>query len=589
VEIVEISFGMPCRKQFAFVTKHQFILNIDTMVKRRASDALEDDERGTKRHHQVNPDRLSRLSHELTLRVLSFLPVPDLITCQSVSRHLHRLAGDDQLWKALYYNRFVRPRASRIPGIHESGVPAESLWYSSKLSKWLDEDNLLRRERETHWKRQYKTRHNWTKGTCRVDEVPVSPEPLVPPTLLQMHDGIIVMADHVHGLRAWSSQSGRDMLATLKFPDKTSPPSALTLDSAPLSPSTITLAIGFQDGSFTLYDLHVHQHRFVSRYAHEPSSNGLISAAALSFPYLATMTAGQLLSFYKFMPTADEASTETIMDPPRLLQSLHSRTVWPPLTLSIRPQPDTVLVSIAYSLPTYLSGWTVGIQEMRLTPKGTLLESRLTSAIDQNYRPLTFSTANPPPPQQTSPIVPPFGHFNTSEANQIHSKPTSLSYSHPYLLVSHPDNTLTLYLVSSTADALKISPGNRLWGHTSSVSGAHVGGRGKAVSVSTRGDELRVWELEGGFASASARRRLAAGELSVQLRPEKASLPNEDEVSTAVAKAKGTRFGLGMTLGDRGVDETSMTRGFVGFDDDKVVVLRERHSGNQTLVVYDFT
>jgi hypothetical protein len=557
------------------------------MVKRRASDALEDDERNIKRLHKVNPDRLSRLSHELTLRVLSFLPVPDLIICQSVSRHFHRLAGDDQLWKALYYNRFVRPRASRIPGIHESGVPAESLWYSSKLSKWLDEDNLLRRERETHWKRQYKTRHNWTKGTCRVDEVPVSPEPSVPPTLLQMHDGIIVMADQVHGLRAWSSQSGREMLATFKFPDKISPPSALTLDSASVSSSIVTLAVGFQDGSFTLYDLHVHQRRFVSRYAHEPSSNGLISAAALSFPYLATMTASQLLSFYKFIPTTDEQSSNTPMDPPRLLQSLHSRTVWPPLTLSIRPQPDTVLVSIAYSLPTYLSGWTVGIQEMRLTLSGTLLESRLTSAIDQNYRPLTFNTSNPPPTPQNPQTIPPFGHFNTSEANQIHSKPTSLSYSHPYLLVSHPDNTLTLYLVSSTADALKISPGNRLWGHTSSVSGAHVGGRGKAVSVSTRGDELRVWELEGGFASASARRRLAAGELSVQLRPEKTSSPIQ-EANTSVSKAR-MSTGLGVALEDRGMDETSMTRGFVGFDDDKVVVLRERHAGNQTLVVYDFT
>ena len=153
--------------------------------------------------------------------------------------------------------------------------------------------------------------------------------------------------------------------------------------------------------------------------------------------------------------------------------------------------------------------------------------------------------------------------------------------------MSHPDNTLTLYLVSSTADSLKISPGNRLWGHTSSVSGAHVGGRGKAVSVSTRGDELRVWELEGGFASASARRRLAAGELSVQLRPEKTA--QAEGTSTPVAKARSVGRGVGMALEDRGIDETSMTRGFVGFDDDKVVVLRERHCGNQALVIYDFT
>ncbi|KAI5197630.1 hypothetical protein E4T39_07178 [Aureobasidium subglaciale] len=556
------------------------------MVKRRTSDTLED-ERHTKRIHKSNPDRVSRLSHELTLRVLSFLPVPDLIICQSVSRHFHLLAGDSQLWKALYYNRFVRPRASRIPGIRESGVPAESLWYSSKLSKWLDSDNLVRRGRETNWKRQYKTRHNWTKGTCGVSEVPVSPEASVPPTLLHMHDGVIFMADQLHGLRAWSSQSGREMLATISFPNNDSPPSALTVDSASASAASITLAVGFQDGSFTLYELQVHHRRFVACYSHEPSSNGLISAAALSFPYLATMTASQLLSFYKFATKDDETIEPGTIDPPRLLQSLHSRTVWPPLTLSIRPQPDTVLVSIAYSLPTYLSGWTVGIQEMRLSPEGKLLESRLASAIDRNFRPLTFN--NSPTPTAPTQALPPFGHFNTSEANQIHSKPTSLSYSHPYLLVSHPDNTLTLYLVSSTTDTLEISPGNRLWGHTSSVSGAHVGGRGKAVSVSTRGDELRVWELEGGFASAAARRRLAAGELSVQLRPAKPppSSPTSTEDVAPIVKSR--NIGLGAALQNSGLDETSMTRGWVGFDDDKVVVLKERYCGDQALVIYDFT
>ncbi|THV80417.1 hypothetical protein D6D29_06156 [Aureobasidium pullulans] len=552
------------------------------MAKRKASETCEDG-RENKRLHSSNPDRLSRLSHELTLRVLSFLPVPDLIICQRVSRHFHVLAGDSQLWKALYYNRFVRPRASRIPGIHESGVPAESLYYSSKLSRWLHEDNLVKKGKETNWKRQYKTRHNWTKGTCGVSEVPVAPEPSVPPTLLHMHEGIIFMADHIHGLRAWSSQSGQDMLATIALPDNAGPPSALTVDSASTRSSTVTLAVGFQDGSFTVYDLR--DNRFTSRYSHEPSSNGMISAVALSVPYLATMTASQLLSFYKFMPVEDKPSG-AIADPPRLLQSLHSRTVWPPLTLSIRPQPDTVLVSIAYSLPTYLSGWTVGIQEMRLTPDGKLVESRLASAIDQNYRPLTFNSTNPAP--APAPLtIPPFGHFNISEANQIHSKPTSLSYSHPYLLVSHPDNTLTLYLVSSTTDTLKISPGNRLWGHTSSVSGAYVGGRGKAVSVSTRGDELRVWELEGGFASAAARRRLAAGELSVQLRPEKHSQPSTDDLTPAI-KVRGDGLGLALKHKD-GIDETSMTRGFVGFDDDKVVVLKERHLGAQALVIYDFT
>lgn len=51
------------------------------MVKRGTSVA-DEDERQTKRPRPNNPDRISALSHELILRVLSFLPVPDLIVCQ---------------------------------------------------------------------------------------------------------------------------------------------------------------------------------------------------------------------------------------------------------------------------------------------------------------------------------------------------------------------------------------------------------------------------------------------------------------------------------------------------------------------------
>jgi hypothetical protein len=184
----------------------------------------------------------------------------------------------------------------------------------------------------------------------------------------------------------------------------------------------------------------------------------------------------------------------------------------------------------------------------------------------------------------------------TLELRHIHSKPTSLSYTHPYLLVAHPDNTLTLYLVSSTAESLSISAGSRLWGHTSSVSGAHVGGRGKAVSVSKRGDELRVWELEGGFGSLSARKRLAVGGLSVRLQPEPRKA---DELGTAQAGLDLINNQTSVNLATTKVpspndleadaDELTLTRGWIGFDEENVVVLKEQSQGRQALVVYDFT
>lgn len=130
-----------------------------------------------------------------------------------------------------------------------------------------------------------------------------------------------------------------------------------------------------------------------------------------------------------------------------------------------------------------------------------------------------------------------------------------------YLLASHADNTLTLYLVKSTASSVSIDSGQRLWGHTSGVSTAQVSSRGKAVSMSTRGLELRVWELEGGV---SEKRRLNA---SVRVESSQAY-----KGSDVVEEWRGDSQGW---LG--------------GFDEEKVVVLRAKDEGRQALVVYDFS
>lgn len=229
----------------------------------------------------------------------------------------------------------------------------------------------------------------------------------------------------------------------------------------------------------------------------------------------------------------------------------------------------------------------MGVQEVKLSEAGELLESRISSAIDQHYRPLAFATR--PMTTHLTPASVGLATSTTLELRHIHSKPTSLSYTHPYLLVSHPDNTLTLYLVSSTADSLSISAGSRLWGHTSSVSGAHVGGRGKAVSISKRGDELRVWELEGGFGSLSARKRLAVGDLSVRVQPE-TKVDSSDATQAGLDLVNRESTGTSPTNDtDSDPDELTLTRGWIAFDEENVVVLKEQSQGRQALVVYDFT
>lgn len=145
-------------------------------------------------------------------------------------------------------------------------------------------------------------------------------------------------------------------------------------------------------------------------------------------------------------------------------------------------------------------------------------------------------------------------------------------------------------MATSNVEGLSIGPGERLWGHTSSVSGAHVGDRGKAVSVSAHGNEIRVWDLEGGFSSNSSKRRVAGGEASVQVKPER-------RVSTYHKNFPAARLRLeayhesSETSDSEGVDSDHLTttKGWVAFDDEKVVVLREKAHGAQNLVVYDFT
>lgn len=534
-----------------------------TMPKRSLEEETE--VRPAKRVRPTCGDTLSQLSDELLLRVLSFLPITDLNICQRISHKFKAIAADSQLWKALYYNRFVRPRASRLPGIRDANTAPGHLYFSSKLSKWLDDDNLVKRGQDTNWKKQYKLRDNWTKGNCNVSEIEVAEQPPIPPLLVRMHEGLVYTADVTGGLRAWSSKKkAQKIMGSIDF-GTTSPPTAMALDVSAGSIGCHRVAIGFEDGAFNVYTFDYEAEKFSEGYSHAPSSNGMLSAVAYCSPYLVTMTASQLLSLYQF---PDIPKAAQMLDPPRLLHSLLSHTVYPPLSLAIRSSSHNIVATIAFAFPSYLSGWGAGIQELWLSPDGALLDSRLAMS----------SGTSQPAPQPNPAVSPVRASSSFSAASVGYSKPTSLSYSHPYLLLSHTDNTLTLYLVTSSDKVLSIGTGSRLWGHTSSVSGAHVGGRGKAVSVSSRGDELRIWELEG-------RRKLASSDLSVRVQGENFPVATSvEDLSGAIARRAS---GLGLEVRD--MEDLSVVKGWVGFDEENVVVLKERGAGSQSLVVYDFT
>ena len=371
-----------------------------------------------------------------------------------------------------------------------------------------------------------------------------------------------MIADSTHGLRAWALGGQGRLIATqalrTALNDKSQGPTSMAIDTAHSPQGTTDVAIGFGDGGFSLYSLKTKERIFVHRYTHPASSNGSLSAIAYSFPHLVTLNQEPRLSLYTLYGdrTSDEDNT---LDPPKLLSSMRSHTTYSPLCLNLRTSASSITASIAYAMPSFITGWSVGVQELRLAYDGSVLDSRVASAAIRNPM-KAKSTLSTIARDQLLNVIP-----------IPSSRPTSISYNHPYLLTAHPNNTLTLYVVTSTKDVLTISPGTVLWGHTSSISGAHVGDRGKAVSVSSKGNELRVWELEGRGPLNNARKRPPTEQYSVQVR---SSMDNVGEAGPIRAfEAK--------------LDETS--KGWIAFDEEKVVLLREKMHGAQAVVVYDFT
>lgn len=497
-------------------------------------------------------DNLSALSDELLVRVLRCLSISQLVNCQQVSRRFYRLGGDSQLWKAFYYDRFVRPRALRLPGTRQPGA----LDATSKSAVWMNEQHLVSAGPATNWLRQYKLRHNWSRGDCQVREVRLAERTPTPRTLIQVHESTALTAGREQGLRSWRIDGTTAELACAHQWDEIRGdemvPSAMAVSAYPEKDTEFLAFVGFSQGNLDLFaigDSGATIRRVVG--LELPEKHG-ITAVASSYPYLAVLTSTNVLFLYSYGGEALAAKR------PHLMASLRSSSVWPPASLAMRLGQD-IHVSIAYALPQYLSGWSVGLQEMCFSRDGTLKRARTATAADQ-----TFTALN-------SASVISAGRESGSASP---SRPTALSLSHPYILTAHPDNTLTLYMVRTTDADLGIGRGRKLWGHTSSVSAVHVGSRGKAVSVGVNGSEIRVWDLEGGDRHAHAQD--ARARPSVRIRA---------KIASVKPRLRTSDFADGIVGASTGISQDA----WVGFDDERLLVLREVDGGSEALVIHDFS
>ncbi|KAK0707195.1 hypothetical protein B0T21DRAFT_298846 [Apiosordaria backusii] len=592
----------------------------------------------------TGPDLISPLSDELLLRVLSFLPLKQLLGVSLVSHRFYALACDSQLWRSLYYHRFVLPRARLIPGF---GADADGSHHRNLFGRGLpdklqravgfegrrvgpfsddeQEDPLLYYAPEEdkpngaiNWKRQYTIRSNWAKGKCKAAELVLGGGQGAydvgeygrgrrrrSKMLIKTVGGIAISADKQSGLRAWDLRD-RKLLGRAGFVDNqndeevahSAAPSCMAIDGSKLEDGILDIGLGFTDGSFGVWRLFTKDGRLKRRYRHEKSSNGELIEMAYSHPYLITATQAVLVSLYTFGTSTSSANDRTTtLPPPYLLTSLDSHTGEAPLSFSIRKTTSTVIASIAYTVETHV-GWSFGVQDLHISPSA---EESPTSTPEVTTTPIAhtlplhlfrrpvdwiedgFSRASISRcrvPAELSVYKPPFmppmtnrsrildpgrvSHYFSFYSDEC--GPKALCYNHPYLVVTLPDNTLSHYLARSDPSSLTITPGHRLWGHTSGISRAQVNSRGKAVSVCTRGDEMRVWALEG----ATLRETNVQ---SVVLRPEQAIPSNRQD-------------GTGRYYDPTDIDQE---RDLVGFDDELIVVRKMNRSGGESLLIYDFT
>jgi hypothetical protein len=525
---------------------------------------------------------IEALPDELLLRILGFLSSEELMGCQRfvfgietkvctkiifrLSRRIAGLAKDSHLWKRLYLQRFSWRRLSKLTGEKAHNIPN---YLRLSQSKW-GTVGVSQSGVKVDWKSEYRLRHKWANGTCRYREIIVADE-VQPRPLLCLQDDIAITADEASGLRAWSvKDQEQTFIASTRFTvdeyghGSNLRPSAISVEISVFNRGLLDIAVGFDDGTVGLYTMDPETRQLTPKYLFQCFDKQAVSSLCQSgSTYILAMSDTHTLSLYKLPEPQEDLQTGK----PDLISVLKSHSNWKPISLRLRVTAEALIASISYAFPTYRSGWSVGLQELRWASKDhAFIQSRLATAQDN------IASYNKSRPSRSRYLPP------------TTSQPTSLCYSHPYLLATHPDNTLSLYMVRSTDSELTISPGMRLWGHTSDVYAANVGERGKAVTVA-HGGEVRVWELEGGLISSIAKKATPGPLTSVKIQPAvHTKILEENGISTAIIS--------GSSEDSCEYDTQARERSgpaSIDFNEERLVILKDTGSKAQALFIYDFT
>jgi hypothetical protein len=456
----------------------------------------------------------------------------------------------------LYYEAFAR--LTTIPGL-----TTDDQSYSAKVLSHLQRHSHIWREHSTNWKRQYKIQYNWARGKCHIKELTVndtaSPIPLIT-RLCERHIYTLEVASRI--IKVWSAIDQR-LLGSFNLPDSEILPSALAINPSKANVNEHDLLIGFSNGSFSKLSFDIKRGSFFVAYIHEAKAiNATITDIAYYDPYVATFSTTKIFNVYKLQGSPIDAV---------IISSLQSDRLYSQCTVSLRLLESTLHAAVVFVLP---NTWAPIIQESLIHYEtGEVLASRLAVA-ELPHRPFGTGLRHP-------------AHTHWSYS---HSQANSISYSYPYIVVPLPDNSVQAYLVKSTATEIGITHYERLIGHTEGVAGARVESSGKAISVGRTARDVWIWQLnelpnyknrfldrDAGEAHALAHSYLLLGETYRWARKQREWERLEGDRSSLRIQAKSSN------------KSGAEYAGYVGFDDESVVVLKTGPQGLQNVAVYDFS
>lgn len=361
------------------------------------------------------------VAEELLLHIFSYLNYSDLANCMAVSRRWSRIASDNILWRNLYFKTF----------------PSKDYTHTNRQT----------------WKFIYKVRHNWSKGRYSINRIETPSEHC----LITYCDNQIFQITSTLNLKV-TNISGRS-LANVPIGDYLKS-TRITAFSAHALNNSVTLAVGYSSGSFTLLNWYRNALAVDSNYINKGVEDPVVGFACDS-----TLVVTYSLS------SAIRLFAQSTQDYYKCIGSAKSLSDCSNVALSIRRSQDNneICVSIAFPQILINKSWSICLQELHVGKHNAINVSR---------------------------------RCNSSDRGDIFC-PTSVAYEHPYLIAGHSDNTLSLYMVDSTRMELVIGPVKRLWGHASRIEHVAAIKGGKAISISGSGREIRWWDLERYFSQGS--------------------------------------------------------------------------------------